>query len=161
MTKAELLVDLEGRDGIASLVGAPVDVTPSGDVGVVAWYDQAVWEVRGDAALKKAIRFYVIDEGGGGEVAYYKDSEPQKVPGVEQHPFYAWMRGIIDAAPDDYQMIMVHSVIERYEMIVYSTLADDGASGLEWSTYYYRKSGDPPTKISNHDSSFLRSVYNL
>ena len=30
MTKAELLVDLAARDGIAALQGDPVDVTPSG-----------------------------------------------------------------------------------------------------------------------------------
>jgi hypothetical protein len=159
MNRAELLLDLAARDGIMSLVGVPVDVTPSGDVGVVAWYNQAVWEVRGDAALKKSIHFYVLDEGGAGEVAYYKDYEPQKLPDVDQHPFFDWMRTIIDADPDSYQMIMIHSVLERYGMIVYSTLADDGASGLEWSTYYYRKSGDPPSKISNHDKDFLQSAY--
>ena len=161
MTREELLIDLAGRDGISALAGLPVDVTPSGDVGIVAWYDQSVWEVRGNAALKKAIRFYVLDEGGGGETAYYKDREPQKTPTVDQHPFFAWMRTIIDATPDDYKMIMVHSVLERYEMIVYSTLGDDGASGLEWSTWYYRKGGDPPAEISNHDRAFLQSVYDF
>ena len=161
MTRAELLVDLAARDGIHALVGDPIDVTPSGDVGVVAWYDQIVWEVRGSAALKKAIRFYVLDEGEIEEVAYYKGSEPQKLPMVEQHPFFAWMRDMIDATPDDYQMVMIHAVLERYEMIVFSTLADDGAGGLEWSTYYFRKGGGTPTKISNHDRDFLQSVYNF
>jgi hypothetical protein len=161
MTKAELLVDLAGRDGIMSLVGDPVDVTPSGDVGVVLWYQQAVWEVRGDAALKKSITFYVLDEGGAGEVAYYKDAEPQTTPNVSPNALYSWMRTAIDADPNSYQAAQIHYVSERWEMVVYSILEDDGASGLAWASYYVRRGEGAPVKISNHSPEFLNSLFNV
>jgi hypothetical protein len=161
MTKSELLVDLLGRDGIAALVGDPVVVTPSGDEGVVAWYDQAVWEIRGVVALKKSIRFYVLDEGGPAEAAYYKDAEPQSSPDVRENALHSWMRSAIDANPDDYQAAQIHYVSERWEMVVYSILEDDTASGLMWVTYYIRKGGGGAVKISNHDPSFLRSLFQV
>jgi len=161
MTKIELLVDLATRDGIAALVLDPVDVTPSGDVGTVAWYDQAVWEIRGDAALKKSIRFYVLEEGEPGEAAYYKDAEPQTAPNVTPNALYSWMRTVIDADPDAYKGVQVHYVSERWEMVVYSILEGDGASGLEWSTYYIRKGAGAPVKISNHDPKFLQSLFRV
>jgi hypothetical protein len=161
MTKAELLADLAARDGIAALVLDPVDVTPSGDVGVVAWYDQAVWEIRGDAALKKSIRFYVLDEGEPAEAAYYKDAEPQSAPNVTENALYSWMRSAIDANPDSYQAAQIHYVSERWEMVVYSILEDDSASGLEWNTYYIRKGEGAPVQISNHDPKFLHSLFSV
>jgi hypothetical protein len=161
MTKAELLVDLAGRDGIAALVFDPEDVTPSGDVGVVAWYDQAVWEIRGVVALKKSIRFYVLEEGEPAEVAYYKDSEPQTSPSVSPNELYSWMRSIIDANTNDYKGVQICYVSERWEMVVYSILEDDSASGLEWNTYYVRRGEGVPVKISNHDPSFLRSLFQV
>lgn len=161
MTRAELLVDLATRDGIESLVGDPVDVTPSGDVGVVAWYDQTVWEVRGEAALKKSIRFYVRDEGEAGEVAWYKDAEPQSDAEVRQNALRTWMVGVVDGNANDYKHIQIHSVMERWEMVVYSILEDDGATGLEWNTYYVRRGEGAPVKISNHDPSFLKSIFRV
>lgn len=161
MTKTELLVDLAARDGIDSLIGVAEDVTPSGDVGVVKWYSQAVWEVRGDAAVKKTITFYVIDEGGAGEVAYYKDAEPQSDPLVRPNALYSWMRDVVDANPNDYKGVQIHFVSERWEMIIYSIFEDDGASGLEWNTYYFRKGVGAPVKISNHDPKFLQSLFRV
>jgi hypothetical protein len=161
MTHAELLVDLAARDGIRELVGIPVDVTPSGDVGVVAWYDQSVWERDEKVGLKKSIRYYVLDEGGPGEDAYYKDAEPQTLPSVTPNALHSWMRDIIDADPDDYKGVQVHYVSERWLMVVFSVLEDDGASGLEWQTYYIRKGAGAPVKISNHDPSYLQSLFRV
>ena len=97
MTKAELLVDLAGRDGIESLIGDPVDRTPTGETPGVKWYKQAVWEIAGDAAVKKGVHFYVREEGLPAEDAYYKDAEPQAEPMVQHHPLHVWMRDAIDA----------------------------------------------------------------
>lgn len=161
MTKSELLVDLASRDGIGELIGDPVDVTPSGDVGIVVWYDQAVWEIRGNAALKKSIRFYVLDEGEPAEAAYYKDSEPQSIPNVEENALFSWMRSAVDADPNAYKGVQIHAVSERWETVVYSHLEDDGSSGLEWSTYYVRKGQGQPVKISNHSREFLQNLFQI
>ncbi len=156
MTKSELLVNLAARDGVASLVGDPFDVTPSGDIGVVAWYQQCYWEIRGEAALKQSLNFYVLDEGGAGEAAYYKDSEPSGER-VHRSALAEWMRDAIDASPNSYAAIQIHWVSERWEMVVYSILELDG-SDVQWQSYYIRKGAGTAKKITNHEAWRLSSI---
>lgn len=160
MTKAELLADLAARDGIDQLIGAATDVTPSGDVGIIAWYDQAVLEVYGVAAIKKSVRFYVLDEGGPGEAAYYKDGEPQGRPMVERMELFSWMRDVVDADPNSYKGVQIHYVSERWEMVIYSVLETTGG-GVEWSTYYVRRGAGAPAKITNHNPAFVQSLFRI
>jgi hypothetical protein len=167
VTKAELLVDLAARDGIDRLWGDPSLVnteSPSGGIGGdVNVYQQGVVEVIDDVAIKKTITFYVFEEGEAGEVAYYKDAEPQSDPMVRPNALWNWMRDAIVAAPDDYQAISIHRASERLEMVVYSKLEEpttpDGT--VAWHTYYIRKGGGGSFEITNHSPEFLQSIFNI
>ena len=160
MNKQQLLVDLAARDGVSGLIGNPVDVTPSGDVGTVKWYSQGLWQQNGKAALKQTQTFYVANEGEANEVAFYKDAEPE-FSQVRAAAFKGWMRTAIDAKPNDFKAVQVVWLSERWEMAIYNVLEADGAKGLKWQAYYVRKGVTAPTKISNHDASRLQSVLSL
>ncbi len=72
MTKTELLADLEGKEFI-DYVATPelVETKPDG----TKLYLVNVREVVNKAALYRNISFYVVDEGGETEKAYYKDQD--------------------------------------------------------------------------------------
>lgn len=158
MNKSQLLSDLANRVGVLSLIGGPVDSTPSGDQGTgLIWYQQPLWQVHGKAAVKQVVWFYVLNEGEAGEVAYYKDREPF-LDNVEQTDLKAWMVGVVAANPNNYRGIQIHWTSESLGMVIYSVLVDDGAGGLKWTTYYVRKNNGSPKLISNHKPEFLNSI---
>ena len=164
MTKAELLVDLAARDGILMLWGDPSPLrveTPSGGGVDVIWYEQPVIEVIGKVALKKTIPFYVFDEAGPSEAAYYKDAEPQASPAVRPSNLWDWMRDAIDNNVANYEGVRIKAVSERWEMVIFEKLEDDGAGGLEWHTYYIRRGAGAAKEITNHDPSNLQSIVNV
>ncbi len=74
MTKNELLQDLAGRSFIKA-VGDPV-LREVKDVGAT-WYTVNVAETFQNTAVFRNIDFYVFDEGGPEEEAYYKDQDPK------------------------------------------------------------------------------------
>lgn len=160
MNKSQLLADLVARDGVLALIGDPVDTTPSGDIGIVKWYQQGLWHVNGLAAVKQSIIFYVANEGQPGEIAYYKDSEPT-FESVKTSELKAWLRAAIDATPKVFAAPQIHWMSERWGMVVYSILEDDGSGGLKWQAYYTRKDVVAPIKISNHEASRLSSQFSL
>jgi hypothetical protein len=74
MKKEQLRADLAGRAWCESLIGDETLIGSPHD-GITE-YEQSVLEVTGDAAIGRSIRYYVRDEGGVDEVAWYKHSEP-------------------------------------------------------------------------------------
>ena len=76
MNKSELITDLES---IYAAVGSPQLLETVDGVG---WYIVNVFETgksdlsKKETGYRKNINFYVIDEGGAGEAAYYSRSEP-------------------------------------------------------------------------------------
>ena len=95
LTKAELLADLKGLTFVSSLIGvAKLTRTEDleddeGNPFTVKWYEQNFWEVQGKAAVKRTINFYVEDEDGTNECAFYKDAEPQ--PTTRRNSFDNWL----------------------------------------------------------------------
>ena len=79
-TKAELITEI----GTTYTLGSLIHETPllsAGDQALYAAenlkiYRQIVHEQSEGKMIRRAISFYVFDEGGGGEVAYYKDRKP-------------------------------------------------------------------------------------
>lgn len=76
MTKQELINDLSEKVFVDSLLGEP-SVIGSPHLGIVE-YEQSILEVSGKAAMGRSVRFYVRDDGGADEVAWYKGSEPKE-----------------------------------------------------------------------------------
>jgi hypothetical protein len=74
MTRAQLLTKLTGLSFVSGLVGTPtlIETKPNGD----KWYMQNVREVVGNVCTYRNIDFYVVDEGAGNELAYYKEQFP-------------------------------------------------------------------------------------
>ncbi len=73
MTKQELLQDLINRDWVHA-IGEPQLRETKPDGGL--WYTVNISETYQKAAVYRNIDFYVFDEGGVAERAYYKDNEP-------------------------------------------------------------------------------------
>ena len=74
MTKAELLVDLASKDWVHHLVDPPVlrETKPDG----TTLYMQHLMDVAIDTAVYRDVFFYVYDEGGAGEDAFYQHKIP-------------------------------------------------------------------------------------
>lgn len=79
MTKAELLAALATKYS-GGVVGTPVERANSNGVRT---YQVDVLDVSGDVATGGTVLFYVVDEGGAGESAYWKQREPKPSPGPE------------------------------------------------------------------------------
>lgn len=81
MNKTEFLKDLKAKTFV-DYVDNPkkMEEKPDGSI----WYRVNVREVEKDCATYKNVDFYVVDEGGSSETAYYKDSPlTQTVKGTE------------------------------------------------------------------------------
>jgi len=154
MTKAQLLAALEAKDFVDA-VGTPelLETKPDG----TKWYGVNIREIKGTEGVYRNVYFYVVDEGGGGEVAYFKDEPPSQ--SVRNRALYEWMQGAIDGAPDNYKAAQIHWVSERYEMVVFSILDTSGAD-LVWQAYYIRRGGGAKVKITNHEAWRLSSIFN-
>jgi hypothetical protein len=151
MTKAQLLADLEGRDFI-DWVGTPelVDTKPDG----TKLYHVPIRMVTGNAATHILQPIYVVDEGGGNEAAYYKDTVPNQKPRVSA--LTEWMLAAIDAEPNNYKGVQVLWVSERWGMVIYSILT--GTAPLVQKVYYIRKGAGGPVEISPFDVKLLGSL---
>ena len=75
MDKQELLTAL---DGAFHLVGTPQLVREDASLSLNLYVVQ-IWASDGDALQERNLRFYVEDEGGEGEVAFYKDGVPREL----------------------------------------------------------------------------------
>lgn len=74
MTKQELLAKIAAQDWCDGLVGDSelLETKPNGD----KVYMQNIREINGESCIYRNIHFYVIDEGGKAERAYFKDRAP-------------------------------------------------------------------------------------
>ena len=151
MTKAQLLADLEGRDFVLS-VGTPElqETKPEG----TKLYLVPTLQNTGDAATYLNVLFFVQDEGGAGEAAFYKDIPP--IQKARNTAFEAWMIAQIDAAPNSFKGVQVLWKSERWEMIIYSILT--GTTPLTQKVYYIRKNQGAAVEISAFNLSLLASL---
>ncbi len=154
MTKTELLADLAGRDFVQS-VSTPelLETKPDG----AKWYGVNIREVTGDAGVYRNIQFYVYDEGGAGEEAFYKDSAPGS--SARASAFRMWMQDTVDNLPNNFKAIQIHWISERWEMVVYSILA--GTNPLSQKTYYIRKGVGASVEIENFDIGLMQSQFDV
>ncbi len=151
MTKAQLLVDLVGRDFILS-VGTPElqETKPEG----TKLYLVPTLQNTGDAATYLNVLFFVRNEGAAGEAAFYKDISP--IQKARNTAFETWMIAAIDAAPNSYRGVQVLWKSERWEMIIFSTLA--GTTTLTQKVYYIRKNQGAAVEITPFNPDLLASL---
>lgn len=124
MTEAELLADLAGRDQVDWVGTAETTETkPDGTLWRIVNYR----EVLQDVSTYRNQTYYVVDPGGAGEVAYYKDVEPFKAQ-VVRSQFRQWMIDVILANEDDYRGVTVHAFNEETEEIVMTILETSGSA---------------------------------
>jgi hypothetical protein len=151
LNKSELLSNLLSKDWIGS-VGSPtlLETKPDGSKLYSVNYREKV----GNAGVYRNIQFYVVDEGGGGETAFYKDREPMEA-NSDQSSLKAWLINAIDNNPNNYKGIQILWASERWEMIIYTILE---GTPLVQKTYYFRKGVGSPTEINNFNPELLRSL---
>lgn len=157
MTKAELLADLSGRDGII-WVGTPSQTGGAPEGSDATFYEVQVLEAVGNTATAKNVRAIVLDDGGPGEDAYYFEAAPAKR--TRPSAMKEWFLSVLDANADNYKGIQMLWYSERYEMAIYAILTANG-DDLEQTVYYVRKGGGAPKKIVNFDIDLLASLFNV
>ena len=76
MTKAQLIAEVTGKTWFGGTIEAPVVDTEWPAQNVKLYRAHAKVIVETNVMTHKHIYFYVFDEGGAGEEAYYKDQNP-------------------------------------------------------------------------------------
>jgi hypothetical protein len=76
MTKAELITEVTGKAWFAGTISAPEIDTEWPAFNLKLYRAHAKVEREENVLTHKHIYFYVFDEGGAGESAYYKDQNP-------------------------------------------------------------------------------------
>jgi len=136
MTKAELLVDLAARNHIKELIGVPEDVTPESETTGIKWYVQNVFEVINNAAVKRSIHFYVVDEGEEGEWAAYKDQEPEE--NVKPNQFKNWLNTVLYADADSVAWKVISENELNWQALV-AILEENESNTLDFKGYLCTK----------------------
>jgi hypothetical protein len=154
MNKTELLADLAARPYIDE-VGTPKNVqqtVPEGepDEGdpIPNWdgsmlYHVPIRQLSGIAGGLGLVEFYVIDDGGPGELAYYKDSPPAQR--ARPSAIKEWIIAAIDGDPNSYKGFSILWASERYDMVVFATLEGTPLLAKYW---YVRKGQGAKTQIT-------------
>jgi hypothetical protein len=152
MTKADLLAELISFDWCDYVgdPGAPVETKPDG----TNWYIVNIRDVSGKTAVYRNVSFYVIDEGGAGESALYKDAEPSETQN-RASALKQWILNAVDANPTNYKGIQILWISERWEMVIYTILT---GTPLVQKTFYVRKNNGAPAEIENFNIDLLRSI---
>lgn len=128
MTKAELLADLAAKDFVSWVSDAPTLVKDDADG--FRYYNVRIRETRGGVGGFRQIPFYVVDEGGPAEEAFFQGADP--FPTHNTSEFRKWMLDAYQAAPSTYRGLIVHHIDELAETAILSWFAAD------WTrTFYY------------------------
>ncbi len=129
MNKAELLAALEGKFAVILVV------TRKSEVQGVAYYVANVFDVVGNTGRTVNVMFFVKDEGGAGETAYWGSSEPKPAPGPTTFAQEAqtWLQSKIDVTVSGktiriYDQFSADNVQERARVRL--TLEDVGTGTL-------------------------------
>lgn len=154
MTKIEFLADLASKNWCV-YVGTP-ELLETKDDGA-NWYAVNIRDESGKVGGYQNIHFYVVDEGGAGETALYKDHEPLETQNTISD-LKRWMLDAVDVNPNNYKGIQILWTSERWDMVIYNVLE---GSPLEQVTYYIRRGNGAPVVISNFDIELLKSIFRI
>lgn len=123
MTKAELLVDLASKSWVHHLSGAPSfkELKPDG----TNWYAQNLADVFADTSVYRNVDFYVMDEGGAGEEAFYKDKIPVSVLATDNEIFVDEVRTELISMFPTQGFSIVAADYETLSGVIRTYIADD------------------------------------
>ena len=76
MTKAELITEVQGKVWYAGVIGTPEIVQEWSSHNLKLYRAHIKVERETNVLSHLHIHFYIFDEGGAGESAYYKDMNP-------------------------------------------------------------------------------------
>lgn len=152
MNKQELLFDLEKKEWCAFVeIPELLEVKKDG----TNWY---VVNIRDESDSKvgtyRNVHFYVVDEGGAGEVALYKDQEPDETQN-RVSKLKQWLFIEADNNPDDFKGIQILWLSEKLNMIIYSIL--DGTP-LKQKVFYVRRGHGLRVEIQDFNIELLKSI---
>ncbi len=129
MNKAELLVALESK------LTAVLSIESRSEVAGLSYYVANVFDAVGDVGRTVNVMFFVKDEGGAGEVAYWGGSEPKPDPGPATFAdeARAWLQSKVDVTVSGktirmFEQLNADNVQER--ATVYLTLEDTTTGDL-------------------------------
>lgn len=154
MTKIEFLADLASKNWCV-YVGTP-ELLETKEDGA-NWYAVNIRDVSGKVGVYRNIHFYVIDEGGTGEAALYKDIEPLESKNT-MSDLKQWMINVIDNNPTNYKGIQILWVSERWDMVIYNILT---GTPLTQKTFYVRRNNGAPVEIENFNIELLKSIFRI
>ena len=125
MNKAELIADIESR--VITTIGAPQLKT---DVDGVKVYIQTVLSPEGiNKANERNIAFIVVNEGGAGEAAYYRDTSHLERDDRQKATTY--MQNLVaNDTIEGYQIEQLQAELSDASYSIAKVWVDDGAGKL-------------------------------
>ena len=82
MTKAELIADIEGKIWYVNEFGGLIMENEWPAVNIKLYRAYVIVELDTNVITTSHIYFYVYDEGGPGEMAYYRNATPEDQVGI-------------------------------------------------------------------------------
>lgn len=92
MNKADILAALDSK------FAAILSITEKSEVAGVSYYVANVFDIAGSVGRTINVMFFVKDEGGAGETAYWGNAEPKPAPGEPAfaQEALAWLQSKLD-----------------------------------------------------------------
>ena len=132
MNKAALLADLAAKSWVDEVFTEELDNEDDG----FNYYSVRIRELRGSVGAHRQIKFYVVDDGGPGEVALWQGIEP--VPHHNTSEFRKWMFDAYTASPSTFPGLILHYVDEIGEWAYISYIV----AGVQ-TQFYVERDEDP------------------
>ena len=108
MNKTEILADIDAKCVRRYRLDVPGNQTDLNAQGITLYQAQVLEQYSGDA-VSKTISFYVVDEGGPAEVAYYERQEALRPADSLKDTLQTWLEANLPAA---YVRVRVDQVLE-------------------------------------------------
>lgn len=137
MTKAQILADIEAKS--LKVVAVEEELDAVKNAAGIKQYIANVLEQSGDRVSGRNVAFYIIDEGGAGEAAYYRDVVTPK--NVARNAVQTYLNGLV---PATYIRTELGLVNEEQKSATASAYKDNGDGTCKKVELLVFKNGSNP-----------------
>ena len=141
MDKAALLASLAAKSWVDHVYDEHLDNEDDG----FNYYSVRIRELRGSVGAHRQVKFYVVDDGGAGEVALWQGVEP--TPHHNTSEFRKWMFDAYVTNPLNFPGLILHYVDEVGEWAYISYIVSDAQA-----QFWVRKGQSPVATTFDYDS---------